>query len=83
MKYSELNPRDPFEVWGDQFLNYGHHRICRCEKIDDLTAREIIQVMDGIPLYGAPFVIASDATVMPVSNEAEVNETFMSLLAKH
>ncbi len=75
MKFSELALGDEFEVWGDQLINYGHHKICRCEKINEATAREILvqrkwSHVDHME-YGQTFAIAQDATVVLCSDEPD------------
>jgi len=41
MKFSELDINEPFEVYGDEHLNYDYPKICSCIKINDNTGQEL------------------------------------------
>ena len=44
IEFKDLKEGDQFECYGDIHLNYNSRKICKCVKLDELTAREI----DGI-----------------------------------
>jgi len=44
IEFKDLKEGDHFECYGDIHLNYNSRKICKCIKLDELTAREI----DGI-----------------------------------
>lgn len=67
MKFAELNPGDHFEVWGDVSINYSYPKICRCEKVDDQTAREIERMEgDNVVQYGISFLMGGEDNIMPI-----------------
>lgn len=44
VKFQDLEIGDKFTCYGDIHLNYNHPKICRCNKVDENTGREV----DGI-----------------------------------
>ena len=71
IEFKELKEGDQFECYGDIHLNYNTRKICKCVKLDELTAREI---------GGIIFNIRGEDTIfeLETTTTSDVKGTFYS-----